>query len=89
MRRLATFAVMAGLGLFSAGCSNETQLDRAQDELVEERIETNEAIRDAAEDGLITPSERADIIQEHAETIEQSGEVVEKAGDVIEERTNP
>ena len=51
MKKLSTLVAFLGLGLLAFGCSEEQQLENAQDELQEERVETDEAIIDAQDDG--------------------------------------
>lgn len=88
MRSLFTAIVLMGSTVFLAGCTAEQQLESEQDELIEERAETQESIDEAADNGVITPGEAADIREERAETVEQAGEVAEAAGDVVEEQND-
>ena len=72
----------------AAGCSDEAQLERAQEEFREERAETAEAVGEAQEDGVVTAKEHAEVAEERAETAEAAGEVAEQTGDLIESETD-
>ena len=67
MRRFISFAALTGLALFAAGCTQEQQLEEAQEELTEERVETAEAAEEATQDGTVTPAERSEIREEQGE----------------------
>ncbi|HEX6986735.1 MAG TPA: hypothetical protein VF170_15250 [Planctomycetaceae bacterium] len=77
-----------GLALFAAGCSQEQQLENAQEDLAEERAETAEAAREAQADGVVTPDEQEEVTEEQGETAAAAGEVAEQTGEVIESQTD-
>ena len=81
--------ITLALGLtFVVGCTDEAQLENAQEELSEERQETREEVREAREDGIITEDEREEVAEEIRETQEAAGEVAEQTGDLIESETD-
>lgn len=85
--RFHHFALFAGLALFAAGCSDEQQLENAQEGLADERAETAEATRDALKDGVVTSDEVEEVQEERGETAEAAGEVAEQTGELIESET--
>jgi hypothetical protein len=80
--------VLLGLGAFMLGCTAESRLENAQEEMQEQRTETAETINEATQDGAITPGEQQEIREEQGETIEAAGDTAEAAGDVVEKETN-
>ena len=84
MKTLAAIFSLATLSLFTVGCSDEAQLENAQEEFQEERVETQEEINEAGADGVVTAGEAEDVAEERAETEETAGEVAEQTGDLIE-----
>ena len=87
-KKIGSLMILMSLGAISAGCSAEQQLDNAQEELREERLETAETVEEAVGDGIVTSDEREEIRDEQGETAAQVGEVAEQAGELIEEETD-
>ncbi len=88
MKKFATILVLLGLGAFTVGCSQEAQLENAQEDLSEERIETQESMNEAVQDGVVTGDEQEEVMEERAEDVEAAGEVAEQQGEVIEEQND-
>lgn len=88
MKTFIAAMLTLSLGVFAVGCSQEAQYEDAQEDLQEERMETQETIRDATDDGVITPDEREDVVEERAEDIEATGDVADEGTELIEERVN-
>jgi hypothetical protein len=88
MKRLASMLVLLGLGAFMLGCTAESRLENAQEDLQEERIDTAETINEATQDGTVTPGEQQEIREEQGETVEAAGDTAEAAGDVIDKQTD-
>jgi len=74
---------MLSLGL-ALGCSDASQLDSAQQNQTEERVETNKVVGEAVEDGVITEEEVEDVSEEVGETTEATEEVIEQKEELIE-----
>ena len=81
-------ALFAGLLAVSAGCSDEAQLENAEQDFNEERVETAETVNEANADGIVTEDEGEEIAEERGETTEAAGEVAEQTGDLIESETD-
>ncbi len=88
MKTLFTLLIAAGLLGVAAGCTDEQQLEQAQEDLVEERSETAEVVREAREDGVVTPDEREDLIEEQGDDAAAAGEMAEQQGELIESQTD-
>ncbi len=88
MKTLLAAMLTVCLGVFAIGCSQEQQYQDAQEDLREERVETQETINDALEDGAITPSEREDVMEERADDVGASGDVADEGAELLEERIN-
>lgn len=74
MKKLVGLAMTMVFGLVLVGCDQEAQVERAQEEVIEERQETREA-----ED----PEER---VEERQETLEAERELQQEQRELEEER---
>lgn len=88
MKTLARMTMLAALGIFAVGCSDEAQLRDAQEDFQQERFETAETVWDKTQDGDVTGSDRSAIAEERAQDLEAAGEVVRQQGDLIEDRVD-
>lgn len=88
MRKLPTYLLLTlSLVAFNTGC-DETQLENAQEDYNEEVQETDQAVAEAAQDGVLDNDEMENVAEERRETTEAAGEVAEQQGDLIESKTD-
>ena len=60
MKKLLSLAVLLMFGAVVVGCSQEDQVEQAQEEVIEERQETGEAEQELQQEKQELPEERAE-----------------------------